>query len=99
MLEDERNRLISKWKAEARAEAWAARQKSDDSGWHRRLGRYMDSKFGACLGRACKVFAFIEACLCNLPLTVGAIAMSIVTLGVVWFKFVEENLDSCEPVQ
>ena len=39
-----------------------------------------------------------EVFICNLPLTVGAIAMAIVTLGVVWFKFMEENLDSCTPV-
>lgn len=34
----------------------------------------------------------------NLPLTIGAIGLAIVTLGVVWFKFAEVMLDSCKPV-
>eukprot|EP00557_Chaetoceros_sp_GSL56_P012176 CAMPEP_0176484188 /NCGR_PEP_ID=MMETSP0200_2-20121128/4321_1 /TAXON_ID=947934 /ORGANISM="Chaetoceros sp., Strain GSL56" /LENGTH=1370 /DNA_ID=CAMNT_0017880645 /DNA_START=72 /DNA_END=4187 /DNA_ORIENTATION=- len=34
----------------------------------------------------------------NLPLTIGAIALAIVTLGVVWFKFAEVMLDTCKPV-
>jgi hypothetical protein len=41
---------------------------------------------------------YIEAFIANLPLTIGAIAMAVVTLGVVWFKFAEETLASCEPV-
>lgn len=99
MLEDERNRLIAQWKAEARAEALALQRRREDEQWHRRLGRYIDSEFGDVIGRAYKCLTFLEVFVCNLPLTVGAIAMAIVTLGVVWFKFMEENLDSCEPVQ
>lgn len=34
----------------------------------------------------------------NLPLTIGAIGLAIVTLGVVWFKFAEIMLDTCKPV-
>lgn len=45
-----------------------------------------------------KLWIRIETFISNLPLTVGAIALAIVTLGVVWFKFAEENLDSCQPV-
>jgi hypothetical protein len=40
----------------------------------------------------------VEAFIGNLPLTIGAVAMAVVTLGVVWFKFAEECLDTCEPV-
>ena len=40
----------------------------------------------------------METFISNIPLTIGAIALAIVTLGVVWFKFAEENLSSCEPV-
>lgn len=97
MLEDERSRLIAQWKAEARAEALASRRQRDDEQWHRRLGRYIDSEFGFLLGRAYKVLCFLEAFICNLPLTVGAIAMAVVTLGVAWEKFTQELL--CEPVQ
>ncbi|CAB9509282.1 expressed unknown protein [Seminavis robusta] len=99
MLEDERNRLIAQWKAEARAEAIASRRQQEADQWYRRIGRYLDSEFGDILRKAFKVLSFVEAFICNLPLTVGGIAMAIVTLGVVWFKWVEENLDSCEPVQ
>ena len=39
-----------------------------------------------------------EAFISNLPLTIGAVALAIVTLGIVWFKFAEEMLESCRPV-
>jgi hypothetical protein len=48
-----------------------------------------------------KLFTFLtwlESFFANLPLTIGAIALSIATLGVVWFKFAEETMDSCIPV-
>ena len=99
MLEDERTRMIAQWKAEARAQALNSRRKREANQWHRRLGQYLDSEFGDFWGKTIKFLAFLEAFICNLPLTVGAIAMAIVTLGVVWFKFVEETLDTCEPVQ
>ena len=48
--------------------------------------------------KAYRTLTLVEAFIANLPLTIGAVAMAVVTLGVVWFKFAEENLDSCEPV-
>eukprot|EP00554_Chaetoceros_debilis_P011471 CAMPEP_0194106304 /NCGR_PEP_ID=MMETSP0150-20130528/6354_1 /TAXON_ID=122233 /ORGANISM="Chaetoceros debilis, Strain MM31A-1" /LENGTH=1671 /DNA_ID=CAMNT_0038794413 /DNA_START=184 /DNA_END=5196 /DNA_ORIENTATION=+ len=39
-----------------------------------------------------------EAFISNLPLTIGAVALAVVTMGVVWFKFSEEMMDSCMPV-
>jgi hypothetical protein len=39
----------------------------------------------------------LEVFLANMPLTIGAVGLSWVTLGVVWFKFMEENIDSCTP--
>lgn len=89
MLEDERAKLIAQWKAEAREEALASRRKREADQWHRRLGRYLDSECGQLLGRAAKLLMGLEAFICNLPLTVGAIAMAIVLLGVTWFKFAE----------
>lgn len=87
MLEEERNRLISHWKAESRAEALASRRKSKENQWHIRLGRYVDSGLGALFGRTVKFFSGVEAFICNLPLTVGSISMAIALLGTVWFKF------------
>ena len=85
MVEDERNRLIAQWKAEARAEALASRRQQDEGHWHRRAGRCLDSEFGELLGKVYSVLYFLETFICNLPLTVGAIAMGVVTLGVVWY--------------
>jgi hypothetical protein len=99
MLETERTRLIAQWKAEARAEALASRRQREAEQWHLRLGRYVDSEFGFLIGKVYTVLCALEAFICNLPLTVGAIAMAIATLGVVWYKLAEELLQSCEPVQ
>jgi hypothetical protein len=38
-----------------------------------------------------------EAFISNLPLTIGAIALAWVTMGVDWWKFTEEMLDTCTP--
>lgn len=45
-----------------------------------------------------KLVRWAEAFLANLPLTTGGIALSTANLGVAWFMFVEETLDSCQPV-
>ena len=87
MLEKQRSQLIEQWKAEAKQEASDARKAAEANLWYKRLGRYLDAQF-----------ASIQRFLANIPLTIGAVAMAVVTLGIVWFKFAEENLDSCEPV-
>jgi hypothetical protein len=99
LLEDERSRLIAQWKSEARAETVASRRHQEAEQWHSRVGRYLDFELGGGIGQLYMALSWLEAFICNLPLTVGAISMAIVTLGVVWFKFVEESLESCEPVQ
>lgn len=43
-------------------------------------------------------YTYCEEFIANLPLTIGAIALSTANLGVVWFKFAEVNMESCEPV-
>ncbi len=63
-----------------------------------RFGRWIGSiakRFCDDLGTLlCKAESFIG----NLPLTIGAVALAVVTLGVVWFKFTEEMIDACVPV-
>ena len=98
MLEKERAKLIEQWRAEAQAEAESARRTAESNQWHRRMGRYIHAELANMMTQAFKFFTFLQAFIANLPLTIGAIAMSIVTLGTVWFKFAEENLESCEPV-
>lgn len=58
----------------------------------------MSEELATMTDRFFKFAATTEVFISNLPLTIGAIAMAIALLGVVWFKFVEENLDSCQPV-
>jgi hypothetical protein len=94
ILEKEREKLISQWKVEAQAEEAANREKLEYNRWDRRLGRHIDKEAGTFL----KFLTWAEAFIANLPLTIGAIALANATLGVVWFKFAEENLESCQPV-
>ena len=98
MLERERSQLIEQWRAEARAEAQRARMEAEYNRWYMRLGRSLEARFKTFLYTAMQFFTRLEMFICNLPLTIGAIALAIVTLGVVWFKFAEENMDSCQPV-
>lgn len=103
VLEKERNRLMAQWKAEAQQEAaWSSRYQrtpmaSNDDG-----PGTLDRKWQALSmfwsHHISRIVVTVETFVANLPLTIGAIAMAIVTLGVVWFKFAEENLSSCEPV-
>jgi hypothetical protein len=97
-MEKERSMLIAQWKAEAIAEAEAARAAYEVNRWDRRLGRHLEATFSLLLAKSMTVWTVLETFISNLPLTIGAIALAIVTLGNVWFKFAEENLDSCEPV-
>ena len=98
MLEKERIKLIDQWKAETRAEAERTRFEVENNRWYKRLGRSVNCHFDAYLNKAWKLLGLFEIFICNLPLTIGAVALAIVTLGVVWFKFAEENMDSCQPV-
>lgn len=98
ILEKERSRLIAQWKAEALAEAEASRREYEANRLDRKLGECFEGTCAPLLGSWMKVWIKIETFISNLPLTLGAIALAIVTLGVVWFKFAEENMDSCQPV-
>jgi hypothetical protein len=53
---------------------------------------------GRILPTLVKFLMWMESFVANLPLSIGAIALSIANLGVVWFKFAEVNLSSCTPV-
>jgi hypothetical protein len=48
-----------------------------------------------------KVWTFLsyaEVFISNMPLTIGAVGLSWVTQGTIWFKFMEENMDTCTTV-
>jgi hypothetical protein len=81
---------VDKWYSEGQAETKTNR----DSRFWRRL----ESLRGDLTYKLFTLFAWAESFFANLPLTIGAIALSIANLGCVWFKFAEENMDSCQPV-
>ena len=98
MLEKERSKLIKKWREEAKAEEEAVRLERENKQWYTRFRRYLDSEFGHVFEAAFKFLSWGEAFVANIPLTINAIALAVANLGVVWFKFAEENMESCEPV-
>ena len=98
LLEKERTKLIKQWREEARLEEEAARRKKREEQWDRRLYQNITAALGDYMKRSFKYFAWAELFIANMPLLIGAIALAVADLGVVWFKFAEENLDSCQPV-
>jgi hypothetical protein len=98
VLDKERTKLIKKWRSEARAEEEEERREQDNKMWNRRLYVYMEEEFGHVIKAVIKFLTWFEAFIANIPLTINAIALAVANLGVVWFKFAEENMESCEPV-
>ena len=98
MVRKERERLLSLWKEEHRREMEAIRKYEEENRWNNRLKRFLAFRWSIVQGNWKKHISGFETFISNLPLTIGAVALAIATLGVVWFKFAEENLDSCIPV-
>ena len=98
LLEKERNKLIKQWRKEAKAEEEAKRKEREEKRWDNRLRRHFHEVWGDFFGRMFKHLTWAEAFIANLPLTIGGVALAFANLGVDWFKFAEENMDSCEPV-
>jgi hypothetical protein len=73
-------------------------QAEEGNQWHKQLGLKLDSEWRKFKKRSYRCFTSAEAVIANLPLTIGAVAMAVVTFGAVCFKFAEANLASCEPV-
>lgn len=88
-LSREKEKLIAQWREEFEAE-----QKS--SKCYNQINQLTGVLF-ATLGRYLKnIRVEAEICIGNLPLTTGAIALSWVTMGNVWFHVVEEFF--CSPI-
>jgi len=86
------------WREEAKAQEEVARREQEENRWYRRISRQVDGETQEFLAGSIKFLAWFEQFIGNLPLTIGAVALAIANLGVDWFKFAEENLESCEPV-
>jgi hypothetical protein len=91
LIERERAKFIEQWKKEAREEQERKR-------WYRRCCRSAGSWLGDFRSEIVKYFRWGRFFIANLPPTVGAIALASANLGVDWFKFAEENMESCSPV-
>jgi hypothetical protein len=90
-LELERESLIAQWKAELEAERKALEPPP-------LLHTFYKALLEPCLESITSFLATAEVFIANLPLTIGAVGLSWVTMGTVWFKFMEENADFCVPV-
>jgi lipopolysaccharide export LptBFGC system permease protein LptF len=89
-LEIEKESLILQWKREFQEEQRRiAQAQAPQMKFYTRIVQ-------PCFVAICDFLAVAEVFLSNLPLTIGAIALSWVTMGVVWFKFMEENLDEAQ---
>jgi hypothetical protein len=81
-----------------RAEVEELRQREEERNCFNRFFRWIRSKYHKTSQMLRSFFAFCANFISNLPLTIGAIALAIVTLGIAWFQFAEEMMDSCRPV-
>ncbi|GKY98530.1 hypothetical protein MPSEU_000810000 [Mayamaea pseudoterrestris] len=95
MLDIERARLIKQWKSEARAEAHAKRDNQDC--WCAHVSQWLTDIRDA-PSRWQELLLWVEPVVANLPLTIGAIALAVVNIGVDWFKFAEEHDPHCMSV-
>ena len=85
-LEKERESLILQWKSEFEKEEKRLQQENAQR-------ETIGTKFiQPCFAAIYNALAIAEVFFSNLPLTIGAVALSWTTMGVVWFKFMEENI-------
>lgn len=89
---------MKQWRAEAREEEEKERYKRAKTRSSTRLMRLTGTVWKRCFECVFGLLTWCESFVANLPLTIGAIALAIANLGVNWFKFAEETMDSCEPV-
>jgi hypothetical protein len=79
-LEQERARFIEKWKSEAKEEM-------ERRSWTNQLSMAFGQNCNKVSKQVTAKLSEMETFFANLPLTIGAIALSMANLGVVWFKF------------
>lgn len=93
-LEREREKLVAQWRDEwEKQEEYLRRQDPN-----RKLLRSLANKIGQALDMFMYCFSTAEVFVSNMPLTIAALALSWVSMGCCWFKFMEENVESCKHV-
>eukprot|EP00934_Nitzschia_sp_Nitz4_P007007 Nitzschia sp. Nitz4//scaffold321_size20361//17423//20242//NITZ4_008689-RA/size20361-augustus-gene-0.1-mRNA-1//-1//CDS//3329547793//6997//frame0 len=92
-MEEERQALMNQWH-----EDFVNQQDRQYELLHpvRKMGQELTSCIWELIWR---FLVTAEVFVSNMPLTIGAVGLSWVTQGVIWFKFMEENIDSCTTVR
>lgn len=89
-LEEERVALMKQWREEFEQE-----QRGDAS--LTGVVQNMKDKVTTCtFGPVWKCLSYVEVFIANMPLTIGAVGLSWVTQGVIWFKFMGELMGNEE---
>jgi hypothetical protein len=101
-LESERESLIRQWRDEFEAHnRGVVPPPAPAEEPPTRKTSFNDKYIVPCRQSMFSMLATLEMFICNMPLTIAASALSWVTVGVVWFKFVAEHLSIygyCKPV-
>lgn len=80
-LEEERSALIGLWREEIEKDY-------ENGSTFRRFNRDFSMKVTSCVvDPILRFLSYLEVFIANMPLTIGAVGLSWVTQGVVWFKF------------
>jgi hypothetical protein len=90
-LDKEKDRLVARWKEEWENEEEFLRQQDPK----RKLMRDLFKMVGRTLDWLMYAFSSAEVFISNMPLTIAALALSWVSMGCCWFKFMEENVPTC----
>jgi len=99
LLKIQRERLMMQWSQELEIfKEEQSKRNHKGSRWYNQIWAWFEGISFRCRGKIATALSDIESFVCNLPLTIGAIGLAVVTLGVVWFKFTEEMMKSCQPV-
>lgn len=89
-LHKERESLVAQWKSEF------------EQGHRESNGLHFDTVkkhfLQPCIESITGMLSYAEVFISNLPLTIGAVGLAWVAMGVVWFKLTEEIIASCIPV-
>lgn len=81
-----------------RAEIEKLRRREEERHCCKRLNRRIDTVMTKAHDNVAFFLSDLANFISNIPLTIGAIALATVTLGIAWFKFAEEMSGSCRPV-
>ena len=101
-LNSEREQLKEAWKAEFLEEEEERRQRGQGNSGSSLpslspISQSARSMVSGCFGSMVDYLSYAEVFISNMPLTIGAVGLSWVTQGTVWFKCMEEFVDSCTP--